>query len=162
MPQSGLGIIWEPPQTPVTISQPTSTVDQGPPPFVRSQLPWDSIRPPLGESQFYGTIRFGNTPPKRSFNYSAPKKRSRGLGILDENTAPVGNSSPSPSDNLQHPPKGHKPNPGPLQPAATSPKGRSPRTDAQKLEAILETIQAQGWTLGCITHFAPRTAKATT
>ncbi|KAJ7693464.1 hypothetical protein B0H14DRAFT_3661883 [Mycena olivaceomarginata] len=128
MLQSGLGIIWEPPQTPVTISQPTSTVDQGPPPFVRSQLPWDSIRPPLGESQFYGTIRFGNTPPKRSFNYSAPKKRSRGLGILDENTAPVGNSSPSPSDNLQHPPKGHKPNPGPLQPAATSPKGRMHNT----------------------------------
>jgi hypothetical protein len=39
-------------------------------------------------------------------------------------------------------------------------KRKSPRTDAQKIEAILETIQAQNWTLACFLYNIFRTKNA--
>ncbi|KAJ7886240.1 hypothetical protein B0H14DRAFT_2163910, partial [Mycena olivaceomarginata] len=50
-----------------------------------------------------------------------------------------------------------KPNPLPIHPVPPSSKRRSLQTDVQKLETILETIQAQGWTLGCFMHNTFRT-----
>ncbi|KAJ6565799.1 hypothetical protein DFH09DRAFT_919276, partial [Mycena vulgaris] len=42
-------------------------------------------------------------------------------------------------------------------PATAFGKRKFPRTDAQKIELILETIQDQGWTLGCFLYNIIRT-----
>jgi hypothetical protein len=161
MADFGTFLTWAEPATPATIKRPLSAVNTALPLIQRSRLP-SGVDRPLTESQFYGTIKFGvHRSPAKPFNYFPPKKRPLDTSPSDENAPPVrsGGSSPSPADAIGRPAKRSKPNP-PIPIITPSTKRKSPWTDAQKIEAILETIQAQNWTLACFLYNIFRTKNA--
>ncbi|KAK6993185.1 hypothetical protein R3P38DRAFT_2567352 [Favolaschia claudopus] len=150
MADSGSGFTWEEPETSVTRTQPVSTPNTPTPTVPRSH------RRPLCPSQlvnaphFYAQIQFeASHTPSKSFDYSAPKKRPFQFS-LDENIPP--GSSPSPFLSAERPSKRPKNTTQPPISTPGSSKRRSPRTNAQKLELVLESIQDQGWTLGCFLY----------
>ncbi|KAJ7758355.1 hypothetical protein B0H16DRAFT_1821687 [Mycena metata] len=106
---------------------------------------------PLTEHQFYGQLNFGTPRPTHQlFSYAAPKKLARNASHLDdENIAPTdGGSSPSTPSGSVRPKKRPKHNP-PLSGLGDGSSRRKPsRTNAQKIELILGTIQTENWTLG--------------
>ncbi|KAK7059388.1 hypothetical protein R3P38DRAFT_2496066 [Favolaschia claudopus] len=65
--------------------------------------------------------------------------------LHDENLAP--GSSPSPFQSAERPSKRHKNVPPTPTSVSGASKRRSPRTNTQKLEIVLKSIQEQGWTL---------------
>ncbi|KAJ6602569.1 hypothetical protein DFH09DRAFT_899640 [Mycena vulgaris] len=159
MPQSTTFTRWAVPSTPQPPNQPLSAHNSGIPHVSRTQVPRELARP-LKESHFYGQIQFGSIrTPDKDFDYSPPKKRCRAAFQADENIAPAGStsSSPSPPDAAEPPNKRSRLNSPLPHPGTTSGKRKSPRTDAQKIELILETIQDQGWTLGCFLYNIFRT-----
>ncbi|KAJ7792476.1 hypothetical protein B0H14DRAFT_2623860 [Mycena olivaceomarginata] len=145
--QPGLQIRWEEPATPSAPRQPLSAQNIGPPPIQGTR------KASKGPGTFYGNITLGSIQtPEKPFDYSPPKKRPRSAWS-DENAVPASSiSSPSPRDPLEPPAKRSKPNPPSSQAGAGSSQRKSPRTDAQKIEVILDTIKAQNLTFACFLY----------
>ncbi|KAJ6573350.1 hypothetical protein B0H10DRAFT_2237105 [Mycena sp. CBHHK59/15] len=142
---------WAVPTTPGASKQPFSART---PTVQRSRTP-KGIAHTLTEANFYGEIQFGSIrTPATSFDYSPPKKRCLATSRADENTAPFAfTSSPrAPLDTPEPPNKRAKPNPPPSKTDNASGKRKPARTDAQKIESILDAIQEQRWSLGCFLY----------
>lgn len=161
MAQFGNFLTWANPTTPLTIKRPVFDYNTGPTQVPQTRQPLGDIARPLSETHFYGIIQFEKSSPDKIFDYSPPKKRPWDSSFSNENVGPTASSSsPSPSEAVARPGKRSKPNPPGEATATGSKKWKSVHTDAQKLETILETIQAQNWTLGCFLYNLFRTQNA--
>ncbi|KAK6972305.1 hypothetical protein R3P38DRAFT_2812341 [Favolaschia claudopus] len=146
MDRSGAVLIWEDPDTPATRNQlfsghstPTLATPHSHQPLRHSL--------PLSTSHFYAQIQFDSPQtPLRPFDYSAPQKRPFPSSLHDENLPP--GSSPSPFPSAERPSKRHRNTSNTPVSVSGSSKRQSPRTNTQKLEVVLQSIQKQGWTLG--------------
>ncbi|KAJ7688815.1 hypothetical protein B0H17DRAFT_1331988 [Mycena rosella] len=150
MAESSAFVPWAGPMTPAAVKQPLTSRNGGHSAAQSARKGPNGISRPLDIPHFYGNIQFGSIrTPERPFDYSPPKKRSRATSQANENAAPsTSTSSSSPRDPDEPPEKRRKATSALSQSDTESTKRKSPRTDAQKIETILEAIQAQGWTLG--------------
>ncbi|KAJ6616142.1 hypothetical protein B0H10DRAFT_1949352 [Mycena sp. CBHHK59/15] len=129
----------------------TSRADENTAPFAFTSspcAPLDTPEPPNKRAK-------PNPPPSKTDNASGKRKPRRlATSRADENTAPFAfTSSPcAPLDTPEPPNKRAKPNPPPSKTDNASGKRKPVRTDAQKIESILDAIQEQRWSLGCFLY----------
>ncbi|KAJ7195667.1 hypothetical protein GGX14DRAFT_674736 [Mycena pura] len=150
------GLQWAETSTPLSVQQPLSPYNWAVPSAPHATTSWNDIERPITEPHFYNFRLNPKKSPPRVFSYSLPQKRSGSLAAsqADENVAPGSFSSSPPlaPRTSQGSAKRSKPNPIPLQTGTTPAKRKSPRTDAQKIDIILTSIQDQGWSLSCFLY----------